>query len=45
MHFKTAISKIHLKIAPSQNAFQNFYVSTIVIKRAKTKLAVFLSKY
>ena len=36
MHFKTFISKIHFKIAPSKNAFQNFYFSSIVTEGIRT---------
>ena len=38
MHFKTFILKIHFKIAPSKNAFQNFYFSRIVIEGIRTLL-------
>ena len=38
MHFKTFISKIHFKITPSKNAFQNFYFSRIVIEGIRTLL-------
>ena len=38
VHFKTFISEIHFKIAPSKNAFQNCYFSSIVIEGFKTLL-------
>ena len=41
MHFKTFISKIHFKAPPSKNAFQNWYLSSIVIEGTKTVLFFF----
>ena len=38
MHFKTSITNIHFKIAPSRNAFQNCYLSSTVIEGIKTLL-------
>ena len=38
-HFKTYISKIHFKIAPSKkNAFQNCYLSSLVTEGIRTLL-------
>ena len=44
MDFKTFISKIHFKVAPSKNAFQNCYFSSIVIGGIRTLLFCFSQK-
>ena len=41
MHLKTAISKIHFKIAPSKNAFQDCYLSSVVIEGIRTLVSFF----
>ena len=41
MYFKTFISKISFKIAPSKGTFQNFYFSIIIIEGIKTLLFFF----
>ena len=41
MDFKILISKIHFKIAPLKNAFQNYYLSSIVIEGTRTLLFFF----
>ena len=42
LHFKTFISKIQFKIAPSKNAFQNFHFISIVTEGIRT--LIFLTK-
>ena len=45
IHFKTFISKIHIKIAPSKNAFQNGCFNSLVIEGIRTLLFFFTESF